>query len=106
MSENPIQSIFKTLEKMSLCLQTQLSQIVGSRPNSSTHKSITPLFSTESTLPESAQSHLKINSAKPVSKEDLGRATWTFLHTLAAQFPDKPTRQQKKDVKELMAILS
>ncbi|KAK1359005.1 Sulfhydryl oxidase [Heracleum sosnowskyi] len=48
----------------------------------------------------------KINNAQPVSKEELGRATWTFLHTLGAQFPDKPTRQQKKDVKELMAILS
>lgn len=42
----------------------------------------------------------------PVSKEELGRATWTFLHTLAAQFPDRPTRQQQRDVKELMSILS
>ncbi|XP_012836727.1 PREDICTED: FAD-linked sulfhydryl oxidase ERV1-like [Erythranthe guttata] len=42
----------------------------------------------------------------PTTKEDLGRATWTFLHTLAAQYPDKPSRQQKMDVKELMAILS
>nr|GMD92651.1 FAD-linked sulfhydryl oxidase ERV1 [Ipomoea batatas] len=46
------------------------------------------------------------NSAGPVTKEELGRATWVFLHTLAAQYPEKPTRQQKKDVKELMAILS
>lgn len=45
-------------------------------------------------------------SANPVSKEELGRATWTFLHTLGAQYPDIPTRQQKKDVKELMAIIS
>ncbi|KAI8554604.1 hypothetical protein RHMOL_Rhmol05G0110500 [Rhododendron molle] len=42
----------------------------------------------------------------PVTKEELGRATWIFLHTLAAQYPDKPTRQQRKDVKELMDILS
>ncbi|XP_071930949.1 FAD-linked sulfhydryl oxidase ERV1 isoform X3 [Coffea arabica] len=45
-------------------------------------------------------------AAGPVTKEELGRATWTLLHTLAAQYPEKPTRQQKKDVKELMAILS
>lgn len=44
--------------------------------------------------------------SQPVTKEELGRATWTFLHTLAAQYPERPTRQQKKDVKELMAILS
>lgn len=42
----------------------------------------------------------------PASKEVLGRATWTFLHTLAAQFPEKPTREQQRDVKELMAIMS
>lgn len=41
-----------------------------------------------------------------MTKEVLGSATWTFLHTLAAQYPERPTRQQKKDVKELMAILS
>ncbi|EOX98441.1 Erv1/Alr family protein isoform 2, partial [Theobroma cacao] len=39
-------------------------------------------------------------------REELGRATWTFLHTLAAQYPENPTRQQRKDVKELMSILS
>lgn len=41
-----------------------------------------------------------------VTKEELGRSTWTFLHTLAAQFPDKPTKQQQKDAKELLAIIS
>ncbi|KAH1210672.1 FAD-linked sulfhydryl oxidase ERV1 [Glycine max] len=44
-------------------------------------------------------------SAAPVTKEELGRATWTFLHILAAQYPDNPTRQQKKDVKELVQML-
>ncbi|KAK1359001.1 Sulfhydryl oxidase [Heracleum sosnowskyi] len=114
MSENPLQSIVQTFEKISQNLQTHFSQLVVSRPNSLNHNnntttSTTPLFSisnTESTLSESSQSHFKTNNAQPVSKEELGRATWTFLHTLGAQFPDKPTRQQKKDVKELMAILS
>lgn len=27
----------------------------------------------------------EVNSGGAVTKEDLGRATWTFLHTLAAQ---------------------
>jgi CHASE2 domain-containing sensor protein len=39
-----------------------------------------------------------------VSKEELGRATWTFLHTLAAQYPEKPTRSQQKDVKAMVMI--
>ncbi|EFH67849.1 hypothetical protein ARALYDRAFT_892010 [Arabidopsis lyrata subsp. lyrata] len=48
----------------------------------------------------------KDKTTGPVTKEDLGRATWRFLHTLAAKYPEKPTKQQNKDVKDLMAILS
>ncbi|KAL1812042.1 hypothetical protein ACET3Z_022107 [Daucus carota] len=109
MSENPFQPFLQTWEKISLSLQTQLSQLVRCRSNSSNQTTVTPIISisnTQSTLPDSSQSHSKINNAQPASKEELGRATWTFLHTLGAQFPDKPSRQQKKDVKELMAILS
>ncbi|XVE49305.1 hypothetical protein DITRI_Ditri01bG0072300 [Diplodiscus trichospermus] len=41
--------------------------------------------------------HLLVKkSAAPVTKEELGRATWTFLHTLAAQYPENPTRQQRR----------
>lgn len=35
-------------------------------------------------------------------KEELGRATWTFLHTLAAQYPVHPTRSQERDVKNMV----
>lgn len=41
-----------------------------------------------------------------VSREDLGRSTWLLLHTLAAQFPDDPTRQQQKDVRNLIDALT
>lgn len=37
-----------------------------------------------------------------VSREDVGRATWTFLHTLAAQYPERPTRQQRRDAHDLV----
>ena len=37
-----------------------------------------------------------------VSKEEIGRATWTFLHTLAAQYPEQPTRRQRNDAKALV----
>lgn len=39
-----------------------------------------------------------------VSKEEVGRATWTFLHTLAAQFPESPTRQQQRDARNLVSF--
>ncbi|KAK9845037.1 hypothetical protein WJX74_009949 [Apatococcus lobatus] len=44
--------------------------------------------------------------AGPITKDDLGRATWTLLHTLAAQYPDTPTRRQQKDVKALVDLLT
>jgi FAD-linked sulfhydryl oxidase len=39
-------------------------------------------------------------------RAEVGRATWTFLHTLAAQLPDQPSRQQQKDVKALVELLT
>lgn len=39
-------------------------------------------------------------------KAELGRATWTLLHMLAAQFPEKPTRQQQRDARELITCLT
>ncbi|CAI5495599.1 unnamed protein product [Closterium sp. Naga37s-1] len=44
--------------------------------------------------------------AGPATKEELGRATWTFLHTLAAQFPEKPSKQQQKDAKDFVTLLA
>nr|GLL47279.1 FAD-linked sulfhydryl oxidase ERV1 [Ipomoea trifida] len=115
-SENPLQLLFQTFEKVSNSIQTHLSQFLRF-PNNPHAK---PLFAIStapkpnrlaprpavSALLHPAEVPKKENSAGPVTKEELGRATWVFLHTLAAQYPEKPTRQQKKDVKELMAILS
>ncbi|TYI99883.1 hypothetical protein E1A91_A13G048500v1 [Gossypium mustelinum] len=81
---NPFQSLFQTVENFSF-------------PPSSKLNSGSPATTT----------HLLVKKpVAPVTKEELGRATWTFLHTLAAQYPERPTRQQKKDVKQLMSILS
>jgi len=35
---------------------------------------------------------------QPVNKEELGRATWTFLHTLAANYPSTPCKQEQIDM--------
>lgn len=43
-----------------------------------------------------------VSPAAIISKEELGRATWVFLHTLAVQYPKSPTKQQQKDVKSLV----
>ncbi|KAF7811064.1 FAD-linked sulfhydryl oxidase ERV1 [Senna tora] len=118
MSENPFQVLAQTFEKVSNSVQHLLSNFIGLHPQPPPSAK-TPLFSISSSS-SSHKSHpakadsffqskdtlFKVKSAAPVTKEELGKATWTFLHTLAAQYPDNPTRQQKKDVKELMGILS
>ncbi|MEW5303717.1 MAG: hypothetical protein WDW36_006381 [Sanguina aurantia] len=39
-------------------------------------------------------------------KADLGRATWLLLHTLAAQYPEQPSRQQRRDVRAMVDCLT
>ena len=37
-----------------------------------------------------------------MSKEQLGRATWTLLHTVAAHYPEQPSRKERQDVTRLV----
>ncbi|XP_062089579.1 FAD-linked sulfhydryl oxidase ERV1 [Humulus lupulus] len=111
--KNPLQSVLKTLDKISSFIQIHLSNFMVPSPSPSTKSPLFSLYHSSKlnpwdrdSLPSIPLKDTKEKSAGPVSKEELGRATWTFLHTLAARYPDNPTRQQKKDVKELMAILT
>lgn len=36
---------------------------------------------------------------------NLGRNTWSLLHTMAAYLPENPTNQDKKDIKHFMDTL-
>ncbi|KAL6209936.1 hypothetical protein ACLB2K_020875 [Fragaria x ananassa] len=107
MAENPLQALFQTFTQISNTVQTHLSNLMPQpHPTSPITKTPSISISSSSQVTPShndSTQHLinKGKSSAPVTKEGLGRATWTFLHTLAAQYPDNPTRQQKKDVKEL-----
>ncbi|GFP99639.1 fad-linked sulfhydryl oxidase erv1 [Phtheirospermum japonicum] len=92
MSENPLQLLFQAFDKVSECIQSHLSQFVlrPGGPSSSFSTNQNQILSLSS--PSTAASHLqpaefliKGKSTGPTTKEELGRATWTFLHTLAAQ---------------------
>jgi mitochondrial FAD-linked sulfhydryl oxidase len=41
----------------------------------------------------------------PPDVEDLGRATWTFLHTTAAYYPERPTPTQRANMLSLIRAL-
>ncbi|KAI8358214.1 ERV/ALR sulfhydryl oxidase domain-containing protein [Mortierella sp. GBAus27b] len=42
----------------------------------------------------------------PPDKDILGRATWTFLHTMAAYYPDRPSTQEQSTMKSLLSSFS
>ncbi|GAA0174354.1 oxidase [Lithospermum erythrorhizon] len=93
MSSNPVELMLRCVERVS----RNLSKLIFEDLHN-------PNKTTSSTTNQNTA--ITVEKSSPVTKEDLGRATWTFLHTLGAQYPDAPTRQQKRDVKELMSILS
>ncbi|KAJ3673942.1 hypothetical protein LUZ60_005934 [Juncus effusus] len=108
MSENLLTPLFITFKSFTRSVQTHLSRfLIAPDSNDLAVSSLRPFLSfsvrTESPV---GQSPIKEKEVKPLTKEELGRATWTLLHTIAAQYPDQPTRQQRRDVKELMAIIS
>jgi len=53
----------------------------------------------QATTPTTAADHC------PPDVESLGRATWTFLHTTAAYYPDNPTPTQRAQMLQLLHAL-
>jgi len=54
------------------------------------------IFSRENPLGNNSNRNIMI------TKEELGKQTWSFLHTLASQFPDEPSNAEKTHAKNLM----
>ncbi|KAG0683351.1 hypothetical protein C6P40_003761 [Pichia californica] len=42
----------------------------------------------------------------PPDVEELGRSTWTLLHSVAATYPDKPTQKQQENLSQFMNSFS
>ena len=42
----------------------------------------------------------------PVNSAQLGRASWTLLHTVASSYPRRPTEQQQGEMKLFLALFS
>ncbi|WFC99964.1 thiol oxidase [Malassezia yamatoensis] len=47
----------------------------------------------------------KTQDACPADVEELGRSTWTFLHSAAAYFPEKPSKDQKASMQAVLDAL-
>ena len=42
----------------------------------------------------------------PPNATALGRATWTFLHSMAAYYPTEPSREKQKDMNDFLTAFS
>nr|OQO21163.1 hypothetical protein B0A51_10906 [Rachicladosporium sp. CCFEE 5018] len=54
--------------------------------------------------PAQATSSLDIPSDCPPDVEQLGRSTWTLLHSLTANYPERPCLTQQSDTRQFMSL--
>ncbi|GMT04763.1 hypothetical protein PENTCL1PPCAC_26937, partial [Pristionchus entomophagus] len=58
--------------------------------------------SAPSTSKITEEEHVNHSSECPATKESLGRASWTFLHTMTAYYPEKPSEKEQETAKQFV----
>ncbi|XP_074648635.1 FAD-linked sulfhydryl oxidase ALR-like [Tubulanus polymorphus] len=90
---------FKTWSKSN---QQKSQQQEGAGPGRSNSNSTT----TTKHFQDISKFNLKPAKECPLDVNSLGKSTWSFLHTMAAYFPDKPSTNQQSEMKQFIDLFS
>jgi FAD-linked sulfhydryl oxidase len=47
-----------------------------------------------------------MHSGCPLNRREVGRAAWAFLHTVAAYYPQQPTREEQQNMEQFMLSMA
>ncbi|KAF8605971.1 FAD-dependent thiol oxidase, partial [Ceratobasidium sp. AG-I] len=72
---------------------------------SSVASSTSPVAAAGAAVASTAAASSSSRDNCPADVEQLGRATWTFLHTTAAYYPESPTKPQQSHMLSLLRAL-
>lgn len=86
--------------------ERQASTFAASTPPAAPPTTATTATTTAAVPPTAAEPDGTNPRGCPYDKDDLGNATWGLLHTIAAHYPDKPTREEAKDMSTFFTVLS
>ncbi|KAF9205203.1 hypothetical protein BGZ49_004336 [Haplosporangium sp. Z 27] len=78
----------------------------ASSGSTSTNQSGNSAAAAAATVAGATGSSFNYEAECPADKEILGRATWTFLHTMAAYYPEKPSSMEQSTMKSLLSSFS